>query len=94
MSIKNALLGAIVSGLVVTGGVAVDVVSAPRAEAAACWGQITPTKGKNYTGCGRAQHFNLLSSGKYAWGNKVGANTWSQQVVCYPNVSKYGMVRV
>ncbi|GAA3340595.1 hypothetical protein GCM10017714_20960 [Curtobacterium pusillum] len=93
MSIKNVVLGAVVLGTVVAGGVAVDTASAPEAKAAACWGQITLTQGKNYTGCGRAQHFNRFKNGTYAWGNIVGSNAWSRQKLCYANVAQYGMVR-
>lgn len=93
MSIKNVMLGVAVLGVVVSGGVAVDTATAPEAKAAGCWGQVTVTQGKNYSGCGPAQHFNRFKKGTYAWGNVVGSNSWSRQAFCYTNVAQYGMVR-
>lgn len=93
MSIKNVMLGALVLGTVVSGGVVVDAATATEAKAAACWGQITLTKGKNYTGCGRAAHFNIIKNSTKKFGNTVGANAWSYEALCYANVTQYGMVR-
>lgn len=93
MLVHKLMLGALVLGSVITGGVAIDAASAPDASAAACWGQITQTKGKNYTGCGNAQHFNRLSNGKMFYGNRAGANAWSTEAACYTNIAQYGMVR-
>lgn len=92
MLVQKVILGALVLGSIVTGGVALDIASAPDANAA-CWGQITQTKGKNYTGCGTAQHFNRLSNGKMFYGNRAGANAWSTEAMCYTNIAQYGMVR-
>ncbi|MBT2502746.1 hypothetical protein [Curtobacterium sp. ISL-83] len=91
--IGNVVLGVTVLGTVLAGGVAVDAATAPEAKAAARWGQITQTQGKNYTGCGKAQHFNRFKNGTFAWGNVVGANAWSKQKLCYANISQYGMAR-
>jgi hypothetical protein len=92
--LKNIVLGAAVVGTVLTGGVAVDTVAAPEASAAgACWGQITQSQGKNYTGCGRAQHFNKLRSGAIKLGNVAGANSWSFEKACWVGIAQYGMIR-
>ncbi|TDN41631.1 hypothetical protein EDF64_11728 [Curtobacterium flaccumfaciens] len=93
MSIKNVLLGATVLGTVVAGGIALDSATAPDANAASCWRQVTQSKGKNDSGCGRAQHFNRLKSGAMKWGNVVGGNQWSFQTACWANIAQYGMVR-
>ncbi len=93
MSIKNVLLGATVLGTVVVGGVAVDTAAAPEAKATACWGQITASKGKNYTGCGRARHFNRLASGTMKWGSVASDHAWSYEQACWSNIAQYGMVR-
>ncbi|MFZ6992783.1 hypothetical protein ACO0E1_12915 [Curtobacterium sp. RRHDQ66] len=94
MTITKLLLGAALVGAVVSGGIALDTASAPEANAAACWGQITQTKGKNYTGCGMAHHFNRIDNKILKYGNNAGANTWSYEPLCYANVTQYGMVRV
>lgn len=94
MTITKLLLGAALVGTVVSGGIALDTASAPEANAAACWGQITQTKGKNYTGCGTAHHFNRINNKTLKYGNNAGANTWSYEPLCYANVTQYGMVRV
>lgn len=93
MSIKNVMLSGVVLALVVSGGVALDAVTAPDARAAACWGQITQTKGKNYGGCGSAKHFNRLKSGTMKWGSVAGTNRWSYESACWANIAQYGMVR-
>lgn len=90
---KKLLISTALVGIVISGGVAFDAVSAPEATASACWGQITQTKGKNYTGCGRAVHFNIIKNSTKKYGNTVGANAWSFEKLCYPNVTQYGMVR-
>jgi hypothetical protein len=92
--ISKFVLGAAIIGTVVSGGIALDVAKAPEAEAAACWGQITQIKGKNYTGCGRAVHFNIIKNSTKKYGNIAGANTWSYEPLCYANVTQYGMVRL
>jgi hypothetical protein len=93
MNISKVLLGAAVIGTIVSGGVALDTATAPEAKAAACWGQITLTKGKNYTGCGVAAHFNIINNKTKKFGNNAGANSWSYETLCYANVTQYGMVR-
>jgi hypothetical protein len=90
---KKLLISTALVGIVVSGGIALDAASATEATAAACWGQITQTKGKNYTGCGRAAHFNIINNSKKKFGDAVGANTWSFEKLCYANVTQYGMVR-
>lgn len=92
--LKNMVLSAAIVGAVLAGGVAVDSAAAPDASAAgACWGQITQSKGKNYTGCGRAQHFNKLGNGAIKLGNVAGANTWSFEKACWAGIAQYGMIR-
>jgi hypothetical protein len=91
--ITKLMLGIAVIGTVMSAGVALDTATAPDAEAAACWGQITQTKGKNYTGCGKAAHFNIINNSKKKFGNIVGAYAWSSETLCYANVTQYGMVR-
>lgn len=91
--ITKFVLGAAIIGTVVSGGIALDAAVAPEASAAACWGQITQTKGKNYTGCGSARHFNILRNGTTKTGNKAGANTWSYETACWAGINQYGMVR-
>jgi hypothetical protein len=93
MVIKKLMLGLAVVGTLVSAGVAVGAANAPSAEAAACWGQITQSQGKNYTGCGNAQHFNVLRNGQIKLGNVARANSWSRQKACWVGISKYGMVR-
>jgi hypothetical protein len=92
--ITKLMLGIAVIGTVLSAGVALDTATAPDAKAAACWGQITQTKGKNYTGCGIARHFNRISNKDLKYGNNAGANTWSYEPLCYAHVTQYGMVRV
>jgi len=88
------ILGAVVVGTVVSGGVAVDSAMAPEANAAACWGQITQSKGKNYTGCGAARHFVAVGASlQIKTGNRATANKWSYEPVCWAGIRKYGMVR-
>lgn len=92
--ISKFVLGAAIVGTVISGGVALDAAAGPKASAAACWGQITATKGKNYTGCGTAHHFNRINNRDMKYGNNAGSNTWSYELLCYANVTQYGMVRV
>jgi hypothetical protein len=92
MTITKVLLGAAVIGTIVTGGIAVDSASAPEAQAAS-WGQITVFKGKNFTGCGRAAHFNIIGGRSKKFGETVGSNKWSHEYYCYANVTHWGMVR-
>lgn len=90
------ILGAVVVGTVVSGGVAVDsaMAMATEANAAACCGQITQTKGKNYTGCGAARHFVAVGASLHIkTGNRATANKWSYEPVCWAGIRKYGMVR-
>ncbi|NII40785.1 hypothetical protein E9228_001421 [Curtobacterium flaccumfaciens] len=93
MVITKVMLGLALVGTLMSAGVAVDAVTAPGAEAAACWGQITQSQGKNYTGCGSAQHFNVLRNGQIKLGNVARVNSWSRQKACWVGISKYGMVR-
>lgn len=90
---KKLLVSTALVGIVVSGGIALDAASATEATATACWGQITQTKGKNYTGCGRAVHFNIIRNSTKKFGNTVGADAWSFERLCYANVTQYGMVR-
>jgi hypothetical protein len=92
--ITKFVLGAAIIGTVVSGSIALDVAKAPEARAAACWGQITQTMGKNYTGCGTARHFNRINNRDLKYGNNAKSNTWSYEKACYVNVTQYGMVRV
>ncbi len=93
--LKKIVLGAAVVGTVLAGSVAVDTVAAPESSAAAaCWGQITQSKGKNYTGCGAARHFNAIGKNlSIRWGSRAGANQWSYESACWSDIRKYGMAR-
>ncbi|WIB27059.1 hypothetical protein [Curtobacterium sp. MCSS17_015] len=93
MMVSKLILGVASVGTVLSAGVAVDAATAPGAEARACWGQITQSQGKNYTGCGVAQHFNRLSNGLVKLGNRAGANSWSRESFSWAGIAQYGMIR-
>jgi hypothetical protein len=92
--LTKLMVGVAITGSILGFGVAIDTATAAEAEATACWGQITQTKGKNYTGCGMAHHFNRINNKDLKYGNNAKANTWSFEPVCYAHVTQYGMVRV
>ncbi|MBY0177825.1 hypothetical protein [Curtobacterium herbarum] len=92
--LMKLMVGVASIGTILGVGVAIGTATAADAEATACWGQITQMKGKNYTGCGMAHHFNRINNKDLKYGNNAKANTWSYEPLCYANVTQYGMVRV
>lgn len=88
--ITKFVLGAAVIGTVVSGGIALDVVRAPEAKAAACYGSVSIWKGKNNT-CSSARHWDAIKNSNAKYGAWVGKGKWSQQNACWANVVSYGM---
>ncbi|QWS32694.1 hypothetical protein AABM26_05290 [Curtobacterium aetherium] len=88
--IAKVILGAAVVGTIVSGALALDVASAPRAEAAACYGSVSLLKGKNNT-CSSARHWNAIRGSSSKYGAWVGRGGWSHQRLCWANVVSYGM---
>ncbi|MBF4589332.1 hypothetical protein [Curtobacterium sp. VKM Ac-1395] len=88
--ITKFVLGAAIIGTVVSGGIALDVVRAPEAKAAACYGSVSIWKGKNNT-CSSARHWDAIKNSNAKYGAWVGKGKWSQQNACWANVVSYGM---
>ena len=88
--ITKLVLGAAVVGTLVSGTVALDAATAPRAEAAACYGSVSLLKGKNNT-CSSARHWNAIRNSSSKYGAWVGRSGWSYQSLCWANVVSYGM---
>lgn len=88
--IAKVILGAAVVGTIVSGALALDVASAPRAEAAACYGSVSLLKGKNNT-CSSARHWNAIRGSSSKYGAWAGRGGWSHQRLCWANVVSYGM---
>lgn len=88
--IAKVILGAAVVGTIASGALALDVASAPRAEAAACYGSVSLLKGKNNT-CSSARHWNAIRGSSSKYGAWVGRGGWSHQRLCWANVVSYGM---
>lgn len=90
MSITKLLLGAAIVGTVVSGGIAFDAASAPKASAATCYGSVGTWKGKNNS-CSSARHWDAIKNAPSKYGAWVGKSKWSQQGACWVNVVSYGM---
>ena len=88
--ITKLILGAAVVGTLVSGTVALDAATAPRAEAAACYGSVSIWKGKNNT-CSSARHWDAIRNSNPRYGAWVGRGKYSTQNVCRANVVSYGM---
>jgi hypothetical protein len=89
MSIKQFIVGAAVVAVLAGGGVAVDVASAPEAQAA-CYGSVSMWQGKNHS-CPKARHWDAIKKSSTRCAPWVGKGSWSRQGACWANVVSYGM---
>jgi hypothetical protein len=88
--ITRLVLGAAVVGTLISGTLALDVATAPGAEAAACYGSVSIWKGKNNT-CSSARHWDAIKNAKSKYGAWAGRGRYSAQNACWANVVSYGM---